>query len=265
MKKIELISFFVLIFLFISTAGCLYIDYCIGYLIDQKNDLDFHYFLYTNIEKEGNNSINNIVDGTAKYNKTPERLTQIAELITKDFTDPFWTYQKNDFCTYGSNDTSYRMYFGNTSFQYTYRHDKRGRVRIIYTNDLSFDPNWIAYQKTGACQELAVFFNETANRSGFVTRIIRSNNISHFWNEVYIDNQWKTFDAQKYGDRNNNSMNWSGKTVDYPNNSDFSDRCKIVKCGVYVLDSQHGYGENITQSYDPLNECPHGVYNSPDC
>jgi len=270
-KKIVNLSVFLLIFSFIFITGCLHVDFLIGKIIDTKNDLDFHYFSYTKIVTEGNNSINNIVTDTSHYGKSPQRLNKIADLIIQNFTDPFWQYQENDFCIYyrhdGSNWTDWCMYYGDTSFaDITYRHDKNGAVRVQKLNDLSNDPRWIAYQKTGACQDTSILFNETANRSGFISRVVRANGIGHFWVEVYIDNEWRTFDVQKYGNRDINSMNWSGNTADYVNNSDFSSRCQLVKCGVYVFDQRKGYAEPpITESYDPNLECIHGTFNSSDC
>lgn len=264
-------SAFSLVLLFIITSGCLNADFMIVKFIDIKNDINFHYISYSNIITEGNDSINHFVTDTSYYGKNPQRLNKIADLIVQNFTDPFWNYQKSEFCTFfredGSNWSDWCMFYGNTSFaDIKYRHDKNGRVRIQISNDLSYDPRWIAYQKTGACQDSAILFNETINRSGFVSQVVRANGIGHFWVEVYIDNEWNTFDIQKYGNKSLNHLNWSGKRGDYVNNSDFPDRCELVKCGVYVFDEKNnGYGEDITQFYDPDSQCIHGRFNSPDC
>jgi hypothetical protein len=144
-------------------------------------------------------------------------------------------------------------------------------VRTILSNELAYNPEWIAYQKTGACEALSIFFNETANRSGFVTRMVRSDGAfncgGHTWNEVLIDGEWKYYDVQLYGQIKNSTKatDWFGNQSDYGIKSG-SNRCDLTKYGVYVFTSDSiGYGENLTQYYDPLNECPHGVHYPNDC
>jgi hypothetical protein len=146
-------------------------------------------------------------------------------------------------------------------------YDKFGGVRTLLSNDLNDDPKWIAYQKTGACEALSVFFNETANRSGFVSRIVHSDGAfncgKHFWNEILIDGEWKYYDIQRYGQvkDTNDSTIWFGNQSDYGGKNSGSDLCDITKYGVYVFDLHHGgYGENVTQYYDLMNECPHGIH-----
>lgn len=269
-RKFITISIFFVIALILIT-GCLYYDFIICKSYDIKNDIDFHYLSYTKIITKGNDSIDQIVADTKVSGNTNQRIYKIADLIIQDFTDPFWVHQKESFCTFyrsdGSNWSDWCMYFGNTSFSnITYRHDKNGKVRIQTTNDLSNDPRWIAYQKTGACQDSSILFNETVNRSGYISHVVRANGIGHFWIEIYLNGEWNTFDIQKYGSKSLNYLNWSGKRADYVNNSDFPDRCELVKCGVYVFDEKnYGYGEDITQFYDPDSQCIHGRFDSPDC
>lgn len=243
--------------------------------------MDPYYHILHQFNKEkGNQTINEIVTQSAINKDDPQRLNEIARLITDDFTDMFWESQQNDqyFCHFKDiqgNDLwawcpPIYGFLGQDPHGYQYAIDKKGRVRVMKTNDLAFDPKWVAYQKTGACQAISVFFNETVNRSGFVSRIVRSDSVyttGHFWNEVLIDGEWKFFDVQKYGEiryskkyTSNNSSRWFGYQSDFGENTG-AGLCNTVKQGVYVLNlTDYGYGENITQFYDSSNNCLHGVH-----
>ncbi|MDD5188881.1 MAG: transglutaminase domain-containing protein [Methanoregula sp.] len=272
MKKISKFLAILIIWLFVSF-------FVIGAIfpvasINLASDHYFHY-LYSIKKEEGNASINVMVTQTEEYNKSISRLTKIASLITQNFTDYWWIYQRDErFCRYNDSNGSivfnwcsplygtplYNIFEKNPD-AYMYFADKIGNVTIRETNDLSFNPNWIAYQKAGGCQAISILFNETANRSGFVTRIVRSNGNSHMWNEVYFDGKWKYFDVQRYGEKNGSDPSYYGDTKNYS-----EDIYSLTRCGVYVLNwSDYGFGENITQLYDPDFLYPHGTYNSPGC
>jgi hypothetical protein len=225
------------------------------------------------IEGEGNSTINKIVNDTAQYHTDPTRLLKIADAISNNFTDMYWPTQWNESFCYDTNSDQWTWcppfggIFGNNPRSYGYVFDRQDRVKTLLSTDLNYDPKWIAYQKTGACEAISVFFNETANRSGFVSRIVRSDGAKHFWNEVLINGEWKYYDIQRYGQVENTSDStfWFGNRSEYGEKSGF-DRCVLTKCGVYVFDLQNsGYGENITQYYDPMNECPHGTHFTNDC
>jgi hypothetical protein len=248
----------------------------LGFSVYLNQDIYYH-FLYSFKKEEGNKTINEIVENSRYYDKTQERLNVIASMITENFTDPYFPSQRNTkyFCHYGveGNDTwgwcspPILDLLNNNPYSHTYAIDKAGRSRTMVTNDLSFDPYWIAYQKTGACQELSVFFNTTANRSGFLTRIVHANGISHWWNEVNFNGEWYYFDTQNYGIKQgeSDSRQWFGNRSDYTVYSGY-DRCDITRCGVYVFNGQPDpYGEDITNAYDPNGECPHGTWDSNGC
>jgi hypothetical protein len=212
------------------------------------------------IESEGNTTINKIVDDTAQFGTDPTRLIRIADKLSENFTDMYWPSPQNFFCYYTYSDGKsewtwcppFGGIFGSNPLYYGYVYDKKGRVRARLSNDLNYNPKWIAYQKTGACEALSIFFNETANRSGFVSRIVCSNGANHTWNEVRINGEWKYYDVQLYGQvkNTNNSTFWFGNRSEYGEKSGFN-RSDITKFGVYVFDLQHcGNGENITQYYE---------------
>jgi hypothetical protein len=193
-------------------------------------------------------------------------------MITRNFTDPNWDYQKNEkyFCYYPNDPIPYNycLLVGQDNLtsliglplqKATFMVDKLGHIRQYVGITFSTDPYWIMFQKTGECQELSVLFNHTANQSGFITRIVRSGGIAHWWNEVCIDGEWKFFDVQRYGEmkKSNDSSYWFGNTSDYANKMGFN-LCNITKSRVYVYDKQSDSdGEDITAAYDPKNFCSH--------
>ena len=244
---------------------------------DSVNIVTDHYyhFLYSIKKEEGNTTINNIVSETEVYNKSLFKLTKIASLITQNFTNYWWVYQHDErFCQYHdtNGDVSYGWcsplygtlfydYFEKNPNAYRYVSNKIGNVTTQETNDLSFNANWIAYQKAGACQAISVLFNETANRSGFTSRVVRSNGISHMWNEVDFDGKWKYFDVQRFGETNGTDPSYYGDTKNYT-----SDIYNITRCGVYTLNwTDYRFDEEITELYDPDFKFPHGKYDSPGC
>jgi len=234
---------------------------------------EYQHFLFLFYKEQGNLTINKIVENTAEYDSDPTRLSHIADLIVQDFTDPYFPNQRNSefFCYYGDDNWGWCAppilgYFNNNPFAYKFAYDKLGRCRAMNAPEFSFNPYWIAYQRTGACQDLSVIFNTTANRAGFPTRIVRADGIGHWWNEVLIDEEWKYFDTQNYGIENKtNSKFWFGNRSEYAIYSGFN-RCNITECGVYVFNSlESPYGEEITYAYDPTGECIHGSYDSVGC
>jgi hypothetical protein len=220
--------------------------------------LDEHYHSqFSVIKSDGNRTINKMVDNTAKFGKESKRLNVIADLIVDNFTDIYWPSQQNDnyFCYYKGEwiwCAPYNGFFGNNPGSYGYITDKQGRVRTILSNELNYDPEWIAYQKTGACEAISILFNETANRSGFVSRIVHSDSANHTWNEVMINGEWKYYDVQRYGQVKNTSDSsfLFGNRSEYGYKSGFTHN-ELNKNGICVFDLQnHKCGdENVTQYY----------------
>jgi len=225
--------------------------------------LNEHYHSqFSVIRSEGNRTINKIVNDTAQFGKNPKRLNAIADLIVDNFTDIYWPSQQNDnyFCYYSPNDgkgewvwcAPYHGFYGKNPRSYGYITDKQGRVRTILPNDLNYNPEWIAYQKTGACEAISILFNETANRSGFVSRIVRSESVNHTWNEVLVNGEWKYYDVQRYGQVKNTTESpfWFGNRSEYGYNSGFN-HSDLTKNGICVFDlHNHKCGdEKITPYY----------------
>jgi len=243
----------------------------------QNLDEFFHNQYYYQIKSDGNVILDDYVNQTEKYDGTDaSKLNKIASLISQDFSNPFWsdvvdskgeTHWENFFYG-GDSGTKYKPFINKTIVTPQYWFEKRGKVRLNYIadNSIFWDPEWIAYQKTGGCQELSVLFNATTNNAGIKTRVVRSDGLyttGHFWNEVNINGEWKFFDVQEYGlkKNSNDSTKWFGNTSDYGLIVSSSDPCQLTMYGVYVLDLQNGgYSKQpITENYDPNNMCPHGT------
>lgn len=265
-SKFFLMMSFAVLFLFIFLSGhFLQPIYSPILIIINLGSNEHYHSQFSMIKIEGNQTINEIVDNTAQYGKNPNRLNVIADLIIDNFTDIYWPSQQNDnyFCYYTPSDgksewtwcAPFNGIFGNNPRSYGYITDKQGRVRTILSNDLTYSPEWIAYQKTGACEAISILFNEIATRSGFESRIVTSKNANHTWNEVNISGEWKYYDVQRYGQVKNSSKSsfWFGNRSEFGYKSDFN-HSELTKDEICVFDLQkHQCGdENITRYYLPL-------------
>ncbi len=56
-------------------------------------------------------------------------------------------------------------------------------------------PTWVMSVRRGACEENAILFAELACNAGVNTRVVFNHGEDHVWNEVWINNSWKHFDA----------------------------------------------------------------------
>jgi hypothetical protein len=256
--KFRLIVFFILAALVI--ASVITVILCPFWWMDP-----YYHVIYSMNKENGNNTINSIVEQTKIYNQSPDRITKIALVITQDFSDPWWPYQGKDrFCPKNSGPSYwwcspyygtpfYSIYGENVTFAYPYYVDKLGRVTVREPNDLSVSPEWIAYQKAGTCQQISVFFNETVNRSGFVSRVVTASGYDHVWTEIQINGAWRVFDIQQFGQVNGsgieNSCYWNADPKCYP-------KCiNQTNISVYTLDlSNVSLGSDITSLYFPKND-----------
>lgn len=219
----------------------------------------YYHAIYSIKKEEGNNTINSIVYQTERFGKSTGRLTKIASLITQNFSDSWWSYQWEDrFCVYQNSSSPYGWcspyygtplyFFYNENIGYPYLVTKKGNVTAYVTNDLSVSPEWIAYQKGGNCQAISIFFNETVNRSGFISRVVRSKGYNHVWNEIEINGSWRVFDVQQFGSNNgtglNNAPYWNAEPKEY---SIFLHQENLTFFTFNLTDA--GFGENISYLY----------------
>ncbi len=244
-----------LVIIFVLMLGSLLIGIFIGYLIEenlysdnQKMDTAIQ-FLLPAIHDAGQMRINQIVNQTSDLGQNSTRLNAMAELIKNDFTSPDW------------NNAIYTQMSPTGS---SYLVDARGRIRQNIrdndTFDLSTIPDWVAFERTGRCEEMSVLFYAVATKAGFNMHVVGAAGIGHWWNEVEINNDWKYFDLQRYGEVNGvgDQSQWFGnrsnfsKNVGYPIDN-------LTKSGICVHDLQENADiEDITNAYDPLNTSMHG-------
>jgi len=244
-----------LIFIIIFSSGYFIGGYNTKKVIHQQylnfsdkyyNDLD-EYFIIKYLEiskKEGNIEIDDIVAQAASKNSKIEGLNTIAYLITNNFSNLWWERDNEYFWRneYGGNNKFNHKYFGN---ERRYGYDILGRLRAREGTSFHNKPYWIAYMKTGACQELAVLFNETANRAGFETRIVWTPPPqAHVWNEIKINNTWLYADIDCY--HNRRGQKWIGNREEYCKNClNFSNDARI-----FIFPSEDQKME-ITIEYKP--------------
>jgi hypothetical protein len=260
-----------ILFVFIFLFSLILISGCSSTSLENKRLNEDNQMVFKTVGHDaGKMEVDRIVNETSYLGKDPKRLALIADLITSNFTNPNWQYQQKEeyFCYYPSlKKYTYCCSIAVISIdECDYIYDKFGRIRQNRANEsngivLNRDPYWIAFQKTGQCQELSVFFNKTANDSSFVTRIVRSDGIGHMWNEVNIDGEWHFFDVQRYGMKDtDNSSKWFGNTSDYVEAYSWTSLCDLInkgkKPGIFVFNiNTGGYGENRNQAYDPSRKC----------
>jgi hypothetical protein len=176
----------------------------------------------TEIKPKGEAEINKILYNVSNISDTRQKFNEIAKWELEGFESYHWA--KTSYCMYPTqlSKVVYEVtcpllpLFNCCFFQAT----KTGKIRVLNTfwpinlTPYSDNPYWIAYYKTGACEELAVLFNFVANKSGNETRTV--NSLSHAWVEVKIDNEWWYFDPLCYKVRYNqdelNETKWFNQT-----------------------------------------------------
>jgi hypothetical protein len=169
------------------------------------------------IEPSGEAEINKITTNISMLNTSEkDKIKSILdwEIITRNFSD-----------TYGKPDS------------------KTDDLRSYGDN-----PQVISYYMRGHCYELAVLFNEVANRIGLDSRVVTTSTEDHVWDEVKINNQWIPVDPTiYYNDVQPNSTfnhSWFNNTRAY--NRYGHDAVGWFNLSrVYVMDT----GEDITNKY----------------
>lgn len=240
-------SLFLIVFLVVGfILGCV----CSTLLLTQQYTTDLNDFAYYNyqhfIQKEGAANIAQMVKQADSISPPDQKLNALANLEVSNFTDIFWFESSDELfenkCS-GVPLLNHR-YFGNDCNGIGF--DKNGALRIRRGN-LTNNPYWIAYYKTGACGELATLFANVTNQSGFVTRVVYSSDPDHAWTEVYLNGTWYYFDPDMY-----HSLNGEKKNQKYwfDTTDTFEDKLGWKFSRVSVDNStQDGYEEDRTQYY----------------
>ena len=142
------------------------------------------------IYPKSNDTINAVIKDCA--NDDPKtKLNKIFRWEMHDWHNPDWepgkTWRSGDFPTY-------LFYNGNLSKSYAAREyeftgfSQKNPDGKFYGDD----PYWLAYNKVGACQELANLFSFMANKAGIKSRTVQT--IWHKWVEVEINNETLYYD-----------------------------------------------------------------------
>jgi len=152
------------------------------------------YFLI--IKPDGEEKISAILSEVKMINQTDKKLERIAEWEAEGFTGVF--NQEPSFKLPGI-----LLWFGAGYGVYFNISDKQPIK--IRPGSISFynDPFWIAYFKTGACEERAYLFNYIANQSGEISRVVKSPGNDHGWVEVYNGTDWIYADPTFYFEYHN--------------------------------------------------------------
>jgi hypothetical protein len=165
---------------------------------------DFFSLSYTTkIRPEGEKEIDSIVNEVSGIQNERMKLIRLAEWTVDNFTGVYfkesWEAKlwPNE---YGASPNYNHKYIGDNIFGYGY--DKDGNIRARSLTQFWKDPYWIAYMKTGACEEVAVLFYELTNRSGFESRLVCSpaSDLGHMWVEVKLNDEWLYADCACYHD-----------------------------------------------------------------
>jgi hypothetical protein len=165
------------------------------------------------IKPEGDQKILWAVNNVSNLNSSMKKLNSILGWEMQDWVNPRWGVS-----SVTCYDPACRYFFFNND-KTKMRADLMFPPRfgtIYFPND----PAWIAYHKTGACQEISVLFAETANRAGFQTQTVYW--ISHQWPEVNINGEWWYYDPvcayEKYQLNMTKSSMWFNKTKNFRTN-----------------------------------------------
>lgn len=210
----------------------------------------------TVIKNYGSTKIDSIVNNLPPNSNQTQKLDEIADAITNNFSDGYWA--KNDSWEYIDNSQ-------------IYSYNDKGQIYIRTTRnldsirDLAIDPNWIIYYHAGACRELSIIFDRIATKAGSKTRLMRTGDgdsegfgANHWWNEVEINGINKTFDVQWFGliKHGYRGTSWFGNRSDYQYNSDsFSPMQLCSWGGVWITNAQGQKIENVTQDYVGTYKC----------
>jgi len=120
-----------------------------------------------------------------------------------------------------------------------YLKDDQGRW-IIRRGKYAEDPNIIAYYESGRCGEMAIMWNYTANKSGFVTRQVGDPSGYHAWVEVQQGAEWFYVDPTIYP---------SDDLVLWFNSTKNRNQSQLIRNAARVFTDEN---QDITHEYPPF-------------
>jgi len=180
----------------------------------------------TDISPNGSKTIQLEIDKINQIDDRNAKLDEIFRWEMNDWHNPNWEPQ--NFWTYN-----------NTLIYYSYKLDpKKLKANLNFENSqfrpqtpdgvfFADDPNWLAYNKVGACRELSNLFSYMAQKSGFESRTVKTA-WDHQWAEVKINGEWKYYDpwcAVEHGYYNATDGNLTFKNKWFNEIGKFRDNC----------------------------------------
>ncbi len=205
----------------------------------------FHIQYNSTIRVQGEEAIRSMVVEANKSTNSIEKLNKIADLVSEDFNEPFFNESKFFHDVPVCKHYDYR-YFGYPYYCSGYGFDKDGRVRANGVS-LNHDVDWVAYQRTGACQELAELFANVSIRAGIPAKVICNEGLDHQWNEVYISSEWKVFDVTKYHDAKKGNI--TDSSIWLMNESEYLDRWPENKVSRVFMCNDNETNLNLSKNY----------------
>jgi hypothetical protein len=148
----------------------------------------FAILTYPAIKEQNEAEIDRFIGGLDQNYSSHEKIEKIMGFVVKDY-----------FQTYNVKPTLRLDPLGRFSIYGKLPSNLSDRPHIRLSSILlNGNPHFVAYYKTGACEELAVLFNKTASEAGFKSRMVRTTAEDHVWNEVYIGDCWVHVDPTLY-------------------------------------------------------------------
>jgi hypothetical protein len=180
----------------------------------------------TDISPNGSKIIQSEIEKIKLIDDQNAKLDEIFRWEMNDWHNPNWEPQ------------NFRPY-NNTPLYFTYKLDpKKLRTNLNFENSFfrqqtpegvffADDPNWLAYNKVGACRELSNLFLYMAQKSGFESRTVKTA-WDHQWAEVKINGEWRYYDpwcAVEHNFYNATDGNLTFKYKWFNTTENFRDNC----------------------------------------
>jgi hypothetical protein len=196
-------------------------------ILTQQNEF-FRYRYINEIYPQGEKIILEEIERIDKINDENLKLDEIFYWLMEDWHNPNW--ESDNFSYIVPNGLLYSIYNRNISKVYAYNTPyENSKFRQETPNGTFYgdDPNWIAYNKVGACKELSNLFAYMAKKSGFETRTVQTLAF-HQWVEIKIDGEWMYYDpwcAIEHGYYNQSDGNLTNKSKWFNKIEYFRDNC----------------------------------------
>lgn len=147
------------------------------------------------IYPEGKKRVENELSYVRQLPDDNSKLDEIFRWQMEDWRNPAWDegwrYTNNENPFWLNNNSFFHSdlkLLPKREFEFTL-YAPRNPNGTYYGND----PNWLAYNKFGACRELSTLFSYMANQAGIESRTVQTG-FYHQWAEVKINGEWMYYD-----------------------------------------------------------------------